>query len=128
MRRQRLQGRALEIQPLAVASIAPADDLVDKAAIGFEGVEIARAAQQQRVLDRSLQMAMRAFDRTVLVRQAPIVAGRLHAVMGAQGLVAPGLILPCVGVEIAERRREAIAAMLQRGSAERPQCVLQTLR
>jgi hypothetical protein len=46
MRRQRLQGRALEIQPLAVASIAPADDLVDKAAIGFEGVEIARAAQQ----------------------------------------------------------------------------------
>jgi hypothetical protein len=73
-------------------------------------------------------MAVRAFDRTVLVRQASIVAGRLHAVMGAQCLVAPGLILPCIGIEIAERRREAIAAMLQRGSTERPQCVLQTLR
>src|SRR5438874_13698007 len=108
------------MQPLAVASIAPADDLVNKAAIGFEGVEIARAAQQQRVLDRPLQMAMRAFDRTVLVRQAPIVAGRLHAVMGAQGLVAPGLILPCVGVEIAERRREAIAAMHRRCAAGSP--------
>jgi hypothetical protein len=30
-----LQGRALEIEPLAVASIATPDDLVDKAAIGL---------------------------------------------------------------------------------------------
>src|SRR5712671_1796981 len=42
MRRQRLQGRALEIEPFAVASIAPPDDLVDEAAIGIESVEIAR--------------------------------------------------------------------------------------
>ena len=62
VRRQRLQRRALEIQPLAVARIAPADDLVDKASIGLERIEIARTAQQQRVLDRSLQMAMRALD------------------------------------------------------------------
>src|SRR6202030_3660839 len=112
--------RALEIQPLAVASIAPADDLVDEATIGLERVEIARPAQQQRVLDRSLQMAMRAFDRPVLVRQAPIVAGRQHAVMRAQRLVAPGLILPRVVVKIAEGSRETVAAMLQRGPAERP--------
>src|SRR5258708_1196834 len=32
---QRLQSRALEIEPLAVASIAAPDDLVDKAAIGL---------------------------------------------------------------------------------------------
>jgi len=73
-------------------------------------------------------MAMRAFDRTVLVRQAPIVAGRLHAVMGAQCLVAPRLILPCIGVEIAEGGRETVAAMLPWGAAERPQSILQTLR
>src|ERR1700757_136838 len=48
--------------------------------------------------------------------------------MRAQCLVAPRLILPCVGVEIAEGRRETVAAMVQWGSAERPQCVLQTLR
>ena len=78
VRRQCLRRRALEIEALAVASIAPADDLVDEAAIGFERVKIARAAQQQRVLDRPLQMAVRAFDRAVLVRQTPIVAGRLH--------------------------------------------------
>ena len=52
------------------------------------------------------------------------VAGRQHAVMRAQRLVAPGLILPRVGVEIAEGSRQAVAAMLQRGSAERPQCIL----
>ena len=58
-------------------------------------------------------MAVRAFDRAVLVRHAAIVAGRLHPVMGAQRLVAPGQILARIpGVEIAERRRQAVAAML----------------
>ena len=104
MRRQRLQGRPFEIQPLTVASIAAPDDLVDKAAISLEGVKIAQSAQQQRVLDCPLQMAVRAFNRTVLVRQASIIASRPHAVVGAQCLVAPGLILPCIGIEIAERR------------------------
>jgi hypothetical protein len=45
-----------------------------------------------------------------------------------EGLVAPGLILPCIGVEVAEGGRETVAAMLPWGAAERPQCVLQTLR
>src|SRR4051794_29475202 len=75
--------------------------------------------------DRLLEMAVRAFDRAVLVRHAAIVAGRLHAVMGAQRLVAARLILPRIVVEIAEGGRQAIAAMLQRCAAERPQRVLQ---
>ena len=62
--RQGLQGRALEIEALAVARVAPADDLVDEAAIGIQIGKIARAAQQQRILDRLLEMAVRAFDRT----------------------------------------------------------------
>src|SRR6516164_4072233 len=73
-------------------------------------------------------MAMRAFDGSVLMRQAPIVAGRLHAVMRAQCLIASRLILPRAVVEIAEGSREAVAAMLQRRAAERPQRILQTLR
>ena len=78
-----MQDRALEIEPFAVARIAAPDDLVDKAAIGLERFEIARTSQQQGVFECSLQMAMRAFDRPVLVRQAPVVAGRQHAVMRA---------------------------------------------
>src|ERR1700737_1977514 len=72
-------------------------------------------------------MAVRAFNRTVLVRYAAIVAGRLHAVMRAQRLVAPRLILPRVVVEIAEGGRQAVAAMLQGSAAERPQRILQAL-
>ena len=64
--RQRLQGRTLEIETLAVARIAPPDDLVDEAAIDIESGKIARPAQQQRVLDRLFEMAVGAFDRPVL--------------------------------------------------------------
>ena len=49
-RRQRLQGRALEIEPLAVASIAAPDDLVDKAAISLEGVKIVPLREMKRLL------------------------------------------------------------------------------
>src|SRR5499427_5472975 len=47
--------------------------------------------------------------------------------MRAQRLVTARLILLCVGVKVAERSGQTVAAMLQRGSAERPQRVLQTL-
>src|SRR5438874_11089860 len=72
-------------------------------------------------------MAVRTFDRTVLVRYASIVAGRLHAVVRAKRLVTTRLVLPRVVVEIAEGGRQAVAAMLQRGAAERPQRILQPL-
>jgi len=61
-RRQWLQGRALEIEPLGVARVAPPDDLVNEATVGIQGVEVARPAQQQGVLDRLLKMAVRAFN------------------------------------------------------------------
>ena len=73
-------------------------------------------------------MTMRALDRFILVRQATIVAGRFHAVMGAQRLVAARLILLCVLVEIAEGGRQAVAAVLLRHTAQRPQRVLQAFR
>src|SRR4051794_6327933 len=69
--------------------------------------------------DRLLEMAVRAFDRAVLVRHAAIVAGRLHAVMNTQSLIAARLILPRIVVEITECRRQAAAAMQQQGAAER---------
>ena len=71
-------------------------------------------------------MAMRALDRAVLMRDAAIVAGRLHPVMGAQRIVAPGQILARLVIEVAERRRQAVAAMLERRAAECPQRVLQS--
>ena len=72
-------------------------------------------------------MAMRTFDRTVLMRHTSIVTRWLHAVMGAQRVVALRQVLAGVLVQIAERRRQAVAAVLARRTADHPQCVLQPL-
>ena len=47
--------------------------------------------------------------------------------MAAQCLVALGLVLGGLTVEVAKRRRQAVAAMLMRRTAERPQGILQSL-
>ena len=102
---QLLQRRALLIDALGVAGVAAPDDLVDEAPPCRKIVEVARGAQQQGVDELALEMAVGAFDRTVLVTDAQIVAGRRHAVMGAERLVALRQILLRFGVEIAEGRR-----------------------
>ena len=73
-------------------------------------------------------MTVGALDRAVLVADAGIVAGRRHAVMGAERFVALRQILLGVGAQIAEGRREAVAAMLLGNAAQRPQGVLQPFR
>ncbi len=87
-RRQPVQNCPFLIDSLGVTGIAAADDLVDEATPGRQVVEIARAAQQQGVLDRPLEMAMGAFDRPVLMRDAGIVAGGCHPIMSTEILVA----------------------------------------
>ena len=72
-------------------------------------------------------MAVRAFDRAVLVRDAGVVSRRDHAVVAHQRGVALGDVFPRVGRQIAERRRQAVAAVLLRRAAKRPQRVLQAL-
>ena len=51
--RQLLQCRAFELDPRAEPGIAAADHLVDEAAIGGKIVEVARATQQQGILDHA---------------------------------------------------------------------------
>lgn len=62
------------------------------------------------------------------MRNAAIVAGRDHAVVAAQFVVAARQVLPGVLVKVAECRREAVAAMLAGSPAKRPQRVLQAFR
>ena len=71
---------------------------------------------------------MGALDRAILVADAGIVAGRRHAVMGAECFVALRQILLGIGVEITEGRRETVAAMLLGNAAHRPQGVLEPFR
>ena len=125
---KRLQFGAFALDAFGIAGVHAADDLVDEAAIERQVVEIARAPQQQRILDRPFEMAVRSFDGTVLMGDAAIVAGGPHAVMGAKLLVATRQILARIPVQIAERGGQTVAAMLVRCSAEQPQGILQPLR
>src|ERR1700722_18370294 len=102
--RQRLERRPLGLDTLGGSGVLAADDLVDETAIGAEAVEVVHPAHQQRVADGFLEMAVRTFDRAVLMRDTAIVARRLHPVMGAQRVIAPGQVLARILVEIAECR------------------------
>jgi hypothetical protein len=52
---------------------------------------------------------MRALDRAVLVGDTGVVAGRRHGVMGAQLLVASRQVYLGITIDVAERRRQAVA-------------------
>ena len=93
--------------------------------MGTEIVEVVTAAQKQRITHCALEVAMRALDGAVLVGNATVVACGLHAVVGAQRIVTRGQILAHVGIEIAERRRQAVAAVLARRAPECPDGILQ---
>ena len=123
---QGLQGGALGLDQAAAPSVGPADDFVHEPAVTRKIVEVTGATQQQRLLQGRPEMAVRRLDRAVLVGNAAVVAGRFHGVVGAQRLVAPCLVRCCLGLEIAERRRQAVTAMLARRSAQEPQGVLQS--
>src|SRR3546814_20164461 len=73
-------------------------------------------------------MPVRAFYRAILVRNAAVVAARLHPVMAAQRVLPSRQILARRCLQISERRRQAIAALFPRRPAPPPQPLLQTLR
>ena len=59
------------------------------------------------------------------MRDAAVVAGRLHGIVDAQRLVAAGLVQGGLRFQVAERRRQAVAAVLARRPAQQPQGILQ---
>ena len=118
--RQFLQRHPLLIDALGIVRVATANDLVDEAPQAGRSSKSREARSSRGICQRSLDMAMRALDRTILMRHAGIVAGRRHAVMAAERLVARRQILLGVGGEIAERRREAVASVLLGNPAQRP--------
>src|SRR5450631_2537792 len=70
-------------------------------------------------------MPVRGLDAAVLVAKATVVARAEHAVVLEQRHVARGEVL--FFAQVLERRREAVAAVLLRGTAGLPQGVLQSL-
>jgi hypothetical protein len=108
-----------------LAGVAASDELVEEGAIGDQVGEVRPGAQQERVGDGSVEVAVWALNRSVLVCQAGIVAGECHALGSAHGLAAAGEIFLCGRVEGAEGDREAVGSVLAGHAAERPEGILQ---
>lgn len=124
---QALQGGRLDPECGLAAAVAPGDELVDEAAPVGEAGEVARAAQDQGLVEGGLEVAVVGLDRAVLVRLAGVVAAGRHAVVDTEGLIAAGDVLGRHAVEVTVRGREAVGAMLARNAAQRPEGVLQVL-
>jgi len=73
-----------------------------EANLRFDVLELPAAAQQRRLFQTRLQMAVAAFDGAVLMRDTAIVASGLHAVIIAQRLVARAQILTRVAIQVGE--------------------------
>jgi hypothetical protein len=72
-------------------------------------------------------MTMRTFYGPVLMRDAGIVARRHHAVMLHERVIAARQIMLGIAVQVAEGRRQAVAAMLVGNATQDPQGILQSL-
>ena len=123
--RQRLKHGALGIDTLAIVGIAPATELIKETTIGRKIAEVGRAAQQKRIRDGPLQVAMRPLNRTILMRDPAVVAARRHGVMGAKSFVAQRPVGVCVAFHVAERGRKTVTAMFARGATQSPKGILQ---
>lgn len=124
---QRPQRRGLDAHRVLAAAIAAGDELVDEAAPVGDVVEIAAAAQDQRLVEGGLAVAVVELHRSVLVGLAGIAAAGDEAVVGSELLVAAGDVRRRVGVEVAIGGGQAVGAMLAGDAAEGPERVLQVL-
>src|SRR5690606_9881241 len=77
--------------------------------------------------DGALEMTVRTFNRAVLMGDPGVIAGRGHAVMDTQLLIALRQILARRTTQVPEGGGQAVAAMFARDTAERPQRILQSL-
>lgn len=89
---------------ILATSVAAADELIDEAPVVVDGGEVAAAAQDQRLIEGRLEMAVVGLDRTVLVRLAGVVAAGDEPVVAAERRVAPGDIRGLVATEVAVGR------------------------
>ncbi|TPE43417.1 hypothetical protein FJM51_23370 [Amaricoccus solimangrovi] len=67
-RRRWPRSGGFEADGVVPATVAAGDELIDEAPPGGDVAEVARAAQDQRLVERGLEVAVVGFHRSVLVR------------------------------------------------------------
>jgi hypothetical protein len=108
------------------ALVALGDQIVQERFIGTSIDKIAAASHAQGLIDGLFEAGMGLFDIAILMRNARIVPGRLHIVMGHQGLVAFCPVLALTLVQLTDSSRQMIGAMLLRDTSYLPEATLQT--
>ncbi len=121
---QRREGGALHRQGVAHGGVPAQSVVLQERLIGGQIGEVLRAAQLQRLAQAELEMTVSRLHRSVLVGETGIVAGRLQAVVPAEGGVGLGFVV--AGGEVAVGGREPIGAVLAGHAAELPEGILQT--
>jgi len=98
---QRAQRRHLDAHRSFTTAVAAGHHLVDEAAPAGEIGEVARAAQDQALVESDLEVVVVGLDRPVLMRLTGVVAACQQAVVAAEALVPPGDVGGGLGVEVA---------------------------
>lgn len=120
------QGAQLLGEAIVAAGVPRRRDLLQEIPILFATGEIATAAEQQRLLDSSLEVPVRRLGVAVLVRLSHIDPLAGQAVVRQQVTIAR-LEFPLCR-QVVHRGAQAIAAMPRGHAAEFPQRVLQAVR
>jgi hypothetical protein len=123
-RRQPAQQRQLLVEALLAALVELAEQRPQEAGVLIPALEVAAAAEHQRLAQGALEAVVALLAVAVLVRLPDVDGLRLQAVVPQQGLVALRELL------VAARRHggtHAVGAVELRHAAELPQGVLQAL-
>ena len=122
---QGFERRALRNDRLGAASVVTVADPGDEGAVGFDAVEIPASPAPQPLVEADLDVAIGGFDAAVLIGDAGIVAGGLHAVVPAQIVIALGEIELRGAVQVLESGRQRVGSVLAGDAAQLPKRILQ---
>jgi hypothetical protein len=118
LRRQRAEHGEFGGVPLLSRGVARGHHFVEKARVFFATVEVAAAAQMQRLVHGGLEMSMRRLAVAVLVRLADIDPLAGQAIMVQQAAIAS--LKLTLGRQVVDRRTQTVAAMAPGHAAQFP--------
>ena len=114
-----------KLNPLPMAEVPKSAAVPFIESVTAKAADVGQMLQSLPAPQRERIEPMWPLDRTILMRDTTVVAAWGHGIMGAQGFVAQGPVGVSVAFEVAESGRQAVTAMLARGTAQHPQGILQ---
>src|SRR5512142_683219 len=112
-------------KPCGSALVALSDQVLEKHFVGTPIGKVTATPHAQGLIDRLFEAVMGLFDVSILMCDARIVPGWLHAVMGHEGLIPLGPVLALTLVQLADSSAQMISAVLLGHAPHLPQAAFQ---